>query len=89
MAMTMVERTTKFVEAEETTMRNLLKIAIDNISFKGINDDESKVMFDCIGLLGEANEYMIALASAIDRMTEDLDENRRQLNEILKVVSKK
>lgn len=89
MAMTMVERTTKFVEAEETTMRNLLKIAIDNISFKGINDDESKAMFDCIGLLGEANEYMISLARAIDRMTEDLDENRRQLNEILKVVSKK
>ena len=88
MAMTMVERTTKFVEAEETTMRNLLKIAIDNTSFKGINDSESKAMFDCIGLLGEANEYMISLARAIDRMTEDLDKINKKLDELMKVNKK-
>ena len=89
MAMSMVERTTKFVEAEETTMKNLLKIAIDNTSFKGISGNETNVMFDCIRLLGEANEYMISLARGMDRMKEDLEENKRMLNEILKVVSEK
>lgn len=80
----MVDATKKFIEAEERTIKSMIKYAVDESDLDSLDPDNAALIAEFMKTISTANEALIKNAEIMEEMRSNLIEMKIKLDKVTK-----
>lgn len=80
----MVDATKKFIEAEERTIRSMIKYAVDKSDLDSLDPDNAALIAEVMKTISTANDVLIKNAEIMEEMRSNLIEMKIKLDKVTK-----
>ena len=80
----MVDATKKFIEAEESTIKSMIKYAVDESDLDSLDPDNAVLIAKVMNAITTANEVLIKNAEIMEEMRSNLIEMKIKLDKVTK-----
>ena len=80
----MVDATKKFIEAEDRTIKSMIKYAVDESDLDSLDPDNAALIAEVMNVITTANEVLIKNAEIMEEMRSNLIEMKIKLDKATK-----
>ena len=80
----MVDATKKFIEAEDGTIKSMIKYAVDESDLDSLDPDNAALIAEVMNVITTANEVLIKNAEIMEEMRSNLIEMKIKLDKATK-----
>ena len=80
----MVDATKKFIDAEERTIRSMIKYAVDESDLDSLDPDNAALIAEVMKTINTANDVLIKNAEIMEEMRSNLIEMKIKLDKVTK-----